>query len=362
MSEAQALRLTYCAIVTIAFILAGIGRNFRERQKHYLVYVVILILAILIGFRPIDAFTDLPMYENWFNQICRKGWLVVNNKFNEFGQDPVFSILFFITSPLKSFNFTLTLISFLTLYLTYKVSQLYTSRENNGSPLLLFFCLIINFTYLNQQDNVMRIGLAFPLLLFYLYYFYSREYKKAIIFGVLATGIHFSMAVAICISVMAKYINCSLKWYYVLFFLILLASAAGASIQQFVGYFGFSKAEIYSQLKSSGNYKVGFRPDFALFNTLFLLFFIWTNKKKPSEFLTYYIRLYVLFSCWFFLWFKVPYNDRVGAFSWNLIPIISYFECIGKFHRKKVVWGSYLFGALLMMTLIIFIHITRLLT
>lgn len=357
MTETVSLRLIYCAIITFAFLIARIGRFYQNKQKHAFAYLVMLSLSLLIGSRPVLPLTDLAMYHGWFNQICKGGWSVIANKFDEFGKDPLFSLLLFATAPLKSFQFTLTLISFLSLFLTYKVCKLYTKGEKKGSPLLLFFCAIINFTFLNQQDNVMRIGIAFPLFLLYIYYYFRHEYKEALVFGILAVGVHFSMAVAVIVSIVAKYVNYSLKWYYVLFFAILAASAAGASVQQFAGKFGFGKAEFYSQLTEAGKYITGFRPDFALFNTIFLLFFIWLNKKRPTQFLTYYIRLYVLFSCWFFLWFKVPFNDRVGAFSWNLIPFISYFGCIDKFPKNKVTWGSWLFGILLLMNLVIFIHI-----
>lgn len=359
MSETIIIRLQYCAIITIAFILAGIGGNYRNRQKHILVYFLILLLAILIGSRPVVPHSDSAMYNGWFNRICKDGWAIVNDKFNGFGNDPLFSLLFLLTAPFKSFRFTMTLVSFLSLFLTYRVCRLYTLTEEKGSSLLLFFCTIINFTFLNQQDNVIRIGIAFPLLLFYLYYLFRKEYSKALIYGAIAVGIHFSMAAAIAISFIARYLRCQLKWYYILFFVILIASAAGVSIQGLVGYFTFYKAEIYSQLNESGGYKVGFRPDFAAFNVAFLLFFAYLNKRRSSDFMSFYIRLYILFSCWFFLWFKVPYNDRVGAYSWNLIPIISYFGCIDKFPKKKTIWGSYLFGALLLMNLVIFIHIFK---
>lgn len=357
MTETQIIRLLYALIVSISFVIAGLGRNFGYRQKHKFVYVVILCIAILIGLRPVESFTDLAAYERMFNRICSDGWFYIFEKFNEYGQDPFFSILLFATSPFRSFQFSLTIISIISLILTYKACQVYTRGEHEGSSLLLFFCTIINFTFLNQQDNVMRIGVAFPLLLIYIYYYFRNEYKKAIVFGALAVGIHFSMAAAIIVSIVAKYFKCSLRWYYFLFFLIMVASAAGASLQQVAGLLGFGKAEFYSKLTESADYRIGFRVDFALFNTIFLLFFAWLNKRNPSDFMTYYIRMFVLLSCWFFLWFKVPFNDRVGAFSWNLVPIISYFGCINKFPHQKVSWGVCLYFALLVMNLVIFIHI-----
>lgn len=353
MNETQTIRLAYCLLITISFLIAGIGRCFHERKKHHLIYIVIIGIALLIGSRPVIASSDLASYEVLFNRICRNGWSYIYTKFNEYGQDPFFSILMFITAPFRSFKFTITIISLISLLFTYQACKIYTRGEHKGSSLLLFFCTIINFTFLNQQDNVMRIGVAFPLLLIYIYYYFRKEYKKAIIFGILAVGIHFSMAAAIIVSIVAKYTKCSLRWYYLLFFLVMVASAAGASLQHIAGMFGFGKAEFYSKLTESGGYRTGFRVDFALFNTAFLLFFAWLNKNRLSEFMLYYIRMFVLFSCWFFLWFKVPYNDRVGAFSWNLIPIISYFGCIEKFPRNKNIWGVSLFIVLLLMNLVI---------
>lgn len=355
MMSTQEIRLLYCLVVAVSFIIADLSKSFRFGQKHILVYLIILFLAILIGGRPVIHMSDLDMYENSFNSICRNGWDEIADNFSEFGHDPLFSLIFFITSPFESFHLTLTLISFLSLWLAYKACKVYTSGERRGSSLQLFLCLIINFTFLNQQDNVMRIGIAFPLILIYFYYFYRRNYKKATIYGILAVGVHFSMAAAIIISILARFIQCRLGWYYLFYICILCASVAGVSLQSAAGMAGFGKAEFYSKLSESAGYQTGFRPDFALFNTIFLLFFIWITKKSKSQFMTYYIRLCVAFSCWFFLWFTVPFNDRVGAFSWNLIPIISYFGCIDKFTRKKIISGDFLFFALMIMNIVIFI-------
>lgn len=206
MTENQEIHVTYCVIITIAFILSSFGKTFRDGHKNIFACLIIVFIALLIGTRPVVPNTDLAMYEHLFNSICKNGWDNITERFADFGKDPFFSILLFITSPFNSFKLTLTIISFISLSLTYYTCKIYTQFAG-GSASLLFFCTIINFTFLNQLDNVIRIGLAFPLLLIYLHYYFSSNYKKAIIWGILAIGMHFSMLAAIIVSIIAKHLN-----------------------------------------------------------------------------------------------------------------------------------------------------------
>ena len=358
MTTIQALRLVYCLVVTVAFLVAWRKNLFSGKRQAVVAWSLIGLLAIFVGARPLLPRTDTAMYHYIFSGACEGGvsWLGV--RFARIGYDPLFGVLLYLCSLTRSFHFAITLVSFLTLAATWFGARLYTSGERVGSALMLFLLTIVNFTFLNQQDNVIRCGLAFPLLLIYYYSLFRDDRRRAILFGVLAVGVHFSMVAGVLAALVARFVRCRLRWYYLFFAAVLVASAAGIGIQWIVGHLDFWKAEYYSSLMATATYRTGFRPDFAAFNTAFLIFFAWLCHKAPSAFMAFCIRLFVLLSCWFFMWFAIPYSDRVGAFSWNILPAMAYIGSIRAFPGRRNIIVPALFAAFLLMTLVIFVNHT----
>lgn len=70
------------------------------------------------------------------------------------------------------------------------------------------------------------------------------------------------------------------------------------------------------------NYQIGFRPQFAAFNTIFLLIFLYINhhiRIKPYNRL---LKYYILASSLFFMAFQLNFSDRWGLFSWFAVPLL----------------------------------------
>lgn len=358
MTTIQTLRLIYCLAVTVAFVVAWRKSLFSGRGQTIVAWSLIGVLAVLVGARPVLPDTDTALYLGFFSRAADGGASWLAGRFDRFGDDPLFSALVYLCTFTRSFRFTAVLVSLLTFAAAWFGARLYTSGERVGSALMLFLLTIVNFTFLNQQDNVIRCGLAFPLLLICYYSLFRNDRRRALLFGLLAVGVHFSMAAGVLAALVAGHVRCRLRWYYLLFAAILVASAAGVGVQSLLGRMDFWKAEYYSSLMATAAYRTGFRPDFAAFNTAFLIFFAWLCRKAPSAFMSFFIRLFVLLSCWFFMWFAIPFSDRVGAFSWNILPAMAYIGSLRAFPGRKNIIVPVLFAAFLLMTLVIFVNHT----
>ena len=74
------------------------------------------------------------------------------------------------------------------------------------------------------------------------------------------------------------------------------------------------------------SYKIGFRPDFFIFNVFFAIVgfygYKYYDKKNENLFYKRTYNMYLMLSGVFFLMFNSGYSDRYGIFSWVLIPIL----------------------------------------
>ena len=316
----------------------GLISNFYlyHRTKKSFMTFIICLLAIMIGGRSSNIGTDTLNYAYIFEDAS-------NVSLHEISllQEPIFVVFTQIISLLGNFHFYLFVISLITLFFTYRYCILLNEYRHAASPILLFFCIAISQVFFNQQINIIRSGLAMPFLLLFSYNLYLKN-KKALVYACFAFGIHQTMIIPILIFCFIRCIKLSWIWYCILYVGSSILSYLAIGVHRLAFLIGLdsNKVDLYF---SSGNfdYKVGFRWDFLLFNTLFL--FVFLVLKQKDELLSYYVKYYILSSCLFFLWFYVPFSDRIGAFSWNFIPIILYLSFCNYFSSKQRLYGSFAF-------------------
>jgi len=119
----------------------------------------------------------------------------------------------------------------------------------------------------------------------------------------------------------------------------------------FLSYFNFSILNFSSVIESilSGandkrlsyldpkdlGYQIGFRLDFVLFNTIFLMLFLVVRKSLNNNFYDYLLKYYCLSSFLFFMAFQINFSDRFGLFSWFAIaPLLA--PAFSKSFDKKI--------------------------
>jgi hypothetical protein len=186
--------------------------------------------------------------------------------------------------------------------------------------------LVASFTSWNEEVNTIRNGMAVAFFLNYCYHFYKEEKKPMLIYGFLSIFSHFSTAIFIGISLLTKFApKIKLKWYVVAFFVTMVLSYIGVSVLNLgIQNIEMDQVHEYTNNIEDSSYQTGFRVTFALYNTFFLLLFLYFRKVSQTRAIIResLLKLYIGSSCIFFLWFAIPFSDRVGAYSWQLIPLL----------------------------------------
>lgn len=329
-------KFIYSSVVFLGIVISLITnlKGFKKDNKG-VVYLFILLIAIFLGNRSIEIGVDTENYFYWFRKMSYLNWHEWYASL-AFGNEPIFSLILLLCSKIGGFNFALIVISFL-MNLTYYSGCCLLIGNKKESAFLLYLLILSSFTCWTQQINVIRSGLAISFILYFIIYLRKNRIKKAILFGLLAVGCHFTSVLFILISICVKiFSKITLKQYCWIYILVIILSAAGISFLSF-GVFGgldVNKVSMYLDNIDQTSYQIGFRPTFVLFNTFFLyLFMKFRNRENVEQ--NYYIKLYIAWSCAFFLWFAIPYSDRIGAYSWILMPVIIYLILISKYRGKN---------------------------
>ncbi len=293
------------------------------RTDRNILIVFVLTLIFLFGTRGMRIGTDTWNYYHFF---YLKGINIdhsIGAFFGYFNTDFIFEVIMYLTFPFKSFTFFLFTACLIFNIGVYLFARKFTDYGHSGSSLLMFLGLASSFVFVSQQINIIRNGLAIPFLLFGMYYLNNKQLKKGIIFLFISYLCHGTILIPIACIILARIGNKIQLKYFLLFYVI----AIGLS---FVG-FGFDKivfldslgGKYFERLSLVGDttYRIGFRPDFVLYNTLFLVLFLKfiSIKDKLSLFL---IKYFILASVIFYFNFNIPFSDRIGAYSWIAIPLL----------------------------------------
>ncbi|XCF05103.1 EpsG family protein [Tamlana crocina] len=296
----------------------------------------VTIIIFLCGTRGIKIGTDTWNYHFfYFLQGTR-----LNNPFEIFSffeTDLMFELIMFLILPFKNFTIFTLAISIIFNVSMYKFVRKFTNDGYSGSSLLMFLMIASSFVFFTHQVNTIRNGLAVPFVLFGIYYMDSKNYKKAFLFLLLAYFCHGTVLIPIA-CILGAHFGQKLKLNYFILFYILGIGLAAAG-------FGFNKVAFLASIgtedvqslyfQGETNYRIGFRPDFVIYNSLFLFLFIKLGNLKNDT--TLFLIKYFVFSSIVFFWnFNIPYSDRIGVYSWIVIPLLFTHIMVNSFPKKSL--------------------------
>lgn len=331
-------------LVVISVLSIEINKDCLKQKEigSILVFLPVFFLVILIGLRDFSVGTDTYNYYNllWNEELVLK-----------FDGDFLFTFLaIFLRYFDLEYSYFLFLIAFLFIFTTYitfkKITKFYYSNI-----LYLFFTYLSFFFFLNMGINIIRQGVSLAFLLLAYSYFLTKENKsKLVICIMISLAFHATSVIALILFLVAsiniKYIKN--YHYYILFFLCILLSYMNLGLLNIspflVDILGSDNRKLSYLGEDDFGYNVGFKLQFALFNTFFLLCAFFLKRKIKSNLWLYnydiLIRYYVLSSCIFFMAFQIPFSDRWGLLSWYVIPLffITLFSCEHVKFSIKIHW------------------------
>lgn len=339
----------FTAFLAIVSTLSNdiIRDSVRQRKiGSVLIFIPIFFLIPLIGLRGFDVGTDTNNYYNilWNEDLD----LELTNDF-------LFTFLAIFLKYLHlSYSYFLFITASLFVFTTYislnKISKFYYCNV-----FYLFFTYFSFFFFLSMSINIIRQGISLAFLLFAYSYLLNKEKKiKILICIIISLSFHITSAIALILFFIACYRTKYIKnyHYYILFVLCVVLSYMNfglLNISPFiVDLLGSDNRKVSYLADDDFGYNVGFKPQFVLFNAIFLCsaLFLKAKIKKDSWSFNYdiLIRYYILASCLFFMAFQLPFSDRWGLMSWYVIPLllIPIFSCNHVKFSIKIPWIVFL--------------------
>lgn len=332
------LHLIYYATSIIAFFLSLLYKDKRSNGVTLIGWLLVAILCYNIGTRDINTGNDTLNYRYIFDSVDGLSLIQWSDALIVFGTEPIFKALMILGHQIGDFQDTLCIISALSLSLSFLFSIRLSRLIGDNNPVAIFCCYLVSFYCFGQQYNIIRAGLAAPLILNFYLSLYQKEKLSSVIYGILALGIHFSSIIPLALALIAFFWNFSVKKGLLMFFGSMFLSYIGIGAMNISYLVNMDNDKVQSYVGTQNTtYKVGFRAGFALFNTMVFFLSRWISCKNTyPPFFEFLLRLFVLTSSLFFIWFLIPYSDRIGAFSWNIMPFMIYIALWYRIPKKKL--------------------------
>jgi hypothetical protein len=320
-------------------------RKIKFKANKLLTVFIVFPIVLITSLREISPYSDTDVYSYIFQyrtNVFETSEFVYN------------SLMVFAKLLSDNFRFFLFILAFIyyscTIYAIKNYSKYYLIN-----PFLGIFLLLSMFFNYSLTNNILRQGLSISFLLVIFGLVYRRPtsirpIEKVYILLLLLMAFfshHSSIIFIISILSVMLFKIIKLKHYYMLFFFAIITSYINRNdmlgLLSIISSLG--DVSTYSQYGSEGeiDYKVGFKIQFVAFNTFFLILARKIYKVKLCNDYNYEVLLksYILLSSIFFIVTVIPYSDRIGLYSWILIPflIMPYLSYNYKYPKTLTIMG-----------------------
>ncbi|RZT96792.1 EpsG-like putative glucosyltransferase [Ancylomarina subtilis] len=306
-----------CIILSCLALMVS-QKSYEENVVSKVLILSFCLLSIFYwGVRPSSVGTDTGYYIRRFNFAI--SYSSLGDYFNYISGDYFFGFIVYYISRLGSVTFYFISIAFFTM-LGFYVFFMKLAKYHTHAILALLMVASM-FSFPGMLSNIIRNGLAISFFLPCTYYTLQKDYKYAVLWGVASILSHESILLPIIGLLVIHFVRLPLKYYLLGYLACSLMAFANIGLHSFSFIFDFDIEKLNHYMNAEIDiYKVGFRLDFYLFNTLFLLVFL--ALRNSSIAFDRYLKLYIFLSSVFFLCFHIPFSDRFGIYSWVFIPIV----------------------------------------
>lgn len=280
-----------------------------------------LLLILIVGFRGFDVGVDTANYYST--------WLYSPNLWS-FKTDFLFYYLMAAVKAIfESYQVFLLLVALL-YYMASYISLAKFSKYFNANIFYVLFVFVSLFFSLSSSTNVVRQGLSLAFLLLALAFSMERKPVYVYFFLIISVALHMTAVIPVVMMLVVKtFKRVGVNLYVGLFFLGVLLSFFNFGVLSIAPFMEGLLMEVgdkrvhYLSSHDYG-YRTGFRLDFVVFNSVFLMIFMLVRRKLNDDFYDSLLKLYCLCSFIFFMSFQISFSDRFGLFGWFLIaPLLA---------------------------------------
>lgn len=311
------------AFITLIFVIEFyIKKRDLIKGQSILLFIVIITLILLFGTRGEYVGTDTQNNIKYFTGEVQ---IVSLSGLNDIGLYSVSMIVSKFSNDINVF-LIFTAILFLTPFL------IVVKNLQLRAPLFFFFCFFSMFFFKGMGINIQKQGISFSFFLLGISYLFSQRKIMSYILFTVAFLFHASIVIPIVVF----FISFKVKKTNRIFIVYIVASVLSFLNVNFYSVLSsipvvniLVESRLDSYYNDVGNYKIGFRPEFWIFNSFFAVIGYITLRNierfKTILFSKYYKVFYIsymLLSSFFFLMFSARFSDRFGLMSWTLIPFL----------------------------------------
>lgn len=316
---------TACLVI-VSVLSLEIKKDLLLQNKlgGYLILFPLISLIFLIGFRQYDVGADTINY-------YRDLWVGAPEV--NFNGEFLFNLIAWVMQYFDlSYSNFLLLVAILFYFFTYKSIKKYTELYKSNLLITFFSCISL-FFFLSMSINIIRQGVALSILLFaYSLWINNKKNNGLVLLLIfLSVAFHLTSILPVLIFIFSFFIS-RIKIFNILIFIYFLAifisyfNYGFLNISPiFLDFLGGDKRAGYFVDEDYG-YNVGFKLQFVIFNTFFMLIALYIRRRLTDDYLvkqySILISYYIFSSIMLFMAFQLPFSDRWGLFSWFIIPFL----------------------------------------
>lgn len=298
-------------IFSMIVFLKIFSKNIRDLEI-FLIIIFSFSYIFLFGLRDLNIGSDTNAYI--------KNYIKINNSSLSFEQ--VSDTIFFILSKLNNFLGFKPNTILLIIALIFMINIAYFCiKYSKKNALILLYIFTSFFFFYNLGINILRQGLAIS---FFLVGVSLNNRYNRILYFILTILSHISSIILLGVYYLSKYVKINIA--IGIFFSSIILSYLQFDFRFIVSLLPFFERFI-KYTNEDGHlasmYETGFKTKFVLFNIFFLIIGL-LIKKYLIEDIRYnnLLSTFCLMSSIFFLCFNIPFSDRIGIYSWCLLPLL----------------------------------------
>ncbi len=306
------------------------------RHDKGLLLTFVFFLILFVGLREYDIGTDTSNYLNFYFTPVTTQVSSYFEVFTRLKSDFLFEVLTSFAYWHHNFKLFLLTVSIVMNVTLYAFVRKFTNYGKNGSSLLLFLTLASCFSFMSMEINILRNGLSISFILLAIYSIIEKDTKKFILYIIVAYLFHRTAIIPLALILVIIWLNkIDIKYYFAFYALAILLALVGFGFHA-IPFLATLGNEDLQNLSFVGDttYRIGFRYDFVIYNTFFLVLFVKFTNWNPKD--LFLIKYYILSSTIFFFNFYIPFSDRFGIYSWIIIPLLLFNTINEAFPTKKV--------------------------
>lgn len=264
-------------------------------------------------------YADRVVYSRIFREFKH---LSLGEIFGSYSQEPLFMIITKLISMLtddEMIYYTMIYLIFL-ITLFKGLKMIFMNKYH-----IYAFIVFVNFgIYYGYVLNGLRQGLAMSLIILTIGYALKRKPIKMIIVSFSAILFHYSsIPIVIFVIILSYFRNFKIKYFIIIYIVFFLLYITGFN-QYLFSSIKISSLDEYSNRDLIDRFGGSNKINFIIFNTFYLVIFsIFLKKNRKNEVFLFLYKSYILFSVYFMAFGFIAYSNRLSAYSWFLIPIIT---------------------------------------